>query len=344
MARILHLLPHPGGGGHRWVDLVVAGLPEHDHRRRVLAGHRSPLLAAPGLVFRRPFLARDASRADLVHLQGDTTAILARELTGGRPTVITTQGLHLVRRAHGRLLGAVRSRLRRAVGEAACTLCSSEDERDELRALCGPDARLVHVPNGVPLPPETDPAVRRSARQELGLSDEDVAAVFLGELEPRKGVLVAARASRRAREQGVRWTLLAAGDGAEAKELAALAGEAVRPLGFRSDPERLLAAADAFVLPSEREGLSYALLEAMAAGVPPVVCDGSGNPEAVGDAGIVVPVGDEAALTDAFMRLAADPDERARLGAAARARAVEHYSLDLMLDRVRDAFAAALAR
>jgi glycosyltransferase involved in cell wall biosynthesis len=343
MARILHLLPHPGGGGHRWVDLVAAGLSEHDHRRQVLAGHRSPLRAAPGLVFRRPFLARDATRADLVHLQGDTTAILARQLTAGRPTVISTQGLHLLRRARGRLLGVVRSRLRRAVGDASCTLCSSEDERDELRELCGPDARLVHVPNGVPLPPEVDPEVRRAARAELRLDEEDVAVLFLGELEPRKGALVAARASQRARERGARWTLLAAGDGPEAKELAALAGDAVRPLGFRSDPDRLLAAADAFVLPSEREGMSYALLEAMAAGVPPVVSAGSGNPEAVGDAGIVVPVGDEQALTDAFVRLAADPGERARLGAAARTRAVEHYSLDLMLDRVREAFAAALA-
>jgi glycosyltransferase involved in cell wall biosynthesis len=199
------------------------------------------------------------------------------------------------------------------------------------------------VPNGVPLPRDTDPEVRRAARGELGLGKGDVAGLFLGELEPRKGALLAARASQRARARGARWTLLVAGDGSEAKELATLAGDAVRPLGFRDDAERLLAAADAFVLPSEREGMSYALLEAMAAGVPPVVCDGSGNPEAVGETGIVVAVGDEPALTDAFVRLAGDPDERARLGAAARTRAIEHYSLGLMLDRVRAAFADALA-
>ena len=74
------------------------------------------------------------------------------------------------------------------------------------------------------------------------------------------------------------------------------------------------------MLPSRREGLSFAVLEAMGHGLAMVVADGAGNPEAVGDAGLVLPAGDERAFADALARLAADAALRASLGAAARAR------------------------
>ena len=86
------------------------------------------------------------------------------------------------------------------------------------------------------------------------------------------------------------------------------------PLGR---PARILAAADFFVLSSQREGFSYALLEAMSLGLPAVVSDAPGNPEAVGDAGIVVPFGDVAGFAAAFRRLArdeADADGARRAG------------------------------
>ena len=54
-----------------------------------------------------------------------------------------------------------------------------------------------------------------------------------------------------------------------------------------------------FVLPSEREGQALAVLEAMAHELPVIVSDGVGNPEAVGSAGVVVPLGDVAALAEA---------------------------------------------
>jgi glycosyltransferase involved in cell wall biosynthesis len=70
------------------------------------------------------------------------------------------------------------------------------------------------------------------------------------------------------------------------------------------------------------------VLEAMAHGLAMVVSDGSGNPEAVGDAGVVVPVGDVDAWAAELARLAADADERARLQRAARARAVARFSVE----------------
>jgi glycosyltransferase involved in cell wall biosynthesis len=85
-----------------------------------------------------------------------------------------------------------------------------------------------------------------------------------------------------------------------------------------------------------------AALEAMAHGVATVVSDGPGNPEAVGDAGVVVPVGDVEAWTGALARLAADPEERARLGAAARARVAHEFGVERFRSGVTLAYDAAL--
>ena len=130
--------------------------------------------------------------------------------------------------------------------------------------------------------------------------------------------------------------LLVAGEGPLSAQVAARAGPAVRPLGFRSDPGALLAAADLLVLPSEREGLSLAVLEAMAHGRPVVVSDGPGNPDAVGEAGVVVPVGDVDGSGRRRCRgWRGDRAERARLGAARRAGAskrefsTERYLADM---------------
>ncbi len=228
----------------------------------------------------------------------------------------------------------------RSVG---CVVCTSAAERDELAALLGPDLaqRLAVVHNGVSVAPD-DPGARVAARAELGLGGDDVAALFLGELEARKAPLVAVAAARRAASEGAPLVLLVAGDGPQAGAVGAWRSDIIRPLGFRRDPERLLAAADIFVLPSEREGLSFAVLEAMAAGLAMVVSDGPGNPEAVGDAGVVVPFGDVAALAAALGDLARDPARRERLGAAARERVRAEFGVQRMLGGVAAAYAAAM--
>lgn len=93
--------------------------------------------------------------------------------------------------------------------------------------------------------------------------------------------------------------------------------------GFRQDAPALAAACDAFCLPStRREGLSRAIIEAMAYGVPPVVTDSGGSPELVVDrvSGLVVAANDGRALAHAIERLYRDGEFRARLGRAARDR------------------------
>jgi glycosyltransferase involved in cell wall biosynthesis len=343
VTRVLHILPHRGGGGETYIDLLAA-LPGFTHERLPLSAGRSPASAAVSIPLRWPGLALAARRADLVHAHGDVAATLALPLVRAFPSVMTTHGLHFLRRATGARRTAAERSMRLVARSVARVICTSEAERDELAALLGPGlaGRLVVVHNGVA--PVAGSADRAEVRAELGLADGDVAALFLGELSERKGVMVAVHAACAVAGEGAPLVLLVAGDGPQAGEVAAAArtSAAIRPLGFRDDPQRLLAAADVFVLPSEREGLSFAVLEAMAHGLAMVVADGAGNPEAVGDAGVVVPAADVSALADALAAVTSDPAQRSALGAAARERALGQFGLERMLAGVAAAYAAAL--
>jgi glycosyltransferase involved in cell wall biosynthesis len=103
----------------------------------------------------------------------------------------------------------------------------------------------------------------------------------------------------------------------------------VRLAGERSDVPELLAESDVFVLSSRSEGLPVSVLEAMAAELPVVATDVGGLAELVvdGETGILVPPGDEAALTEALGRVVEDRELRRRLGAAGRARAESSFDL-----------------
>jgi glycosyltransferase involved in cell wall biosynthesis len=334
VTRVLHVLPHPGGGGETYVDLL-RGLDGYVHERLYLSQTRSPLRAAPAIAAALVRAARP--RVDIVHGHGDVAGVLAAPVVRGRPFVISSHGLHMLRRARGPARTVFLACLSRALA-GAVTICESRAERDELAAV-RPNARLVVVPNGiVPAPPGPP----ESLRAELGLAAGEVLGVFAGQLEERKEPLLAIAAAERARAAGAPFVLAVAGAGPQEAAVDARAGAAVRPLGYRRDLGAILAAAEVYVAPSRREGVSYALLEAMGSGLVPVVADGPGSPEVVGDAGLVVAAGDEEALARALVRLCAEPELRRALGRAARRRVVDHYSLEGFLRETRAAYEQAL--
>ena len=101
------------------------------------------------------------------------------------------------------------------------------------------------------------------------------------------------------------------------------------------DPEPWLRWADCFVLPSRREGLSNALLEAMAHGLPCIANDIPPNREVLdgGNAGILVPIGDEQRLFDEMRDMAMDIGHATKMSEAALFRVQSHYSIDIVADR-----------
>ncbi|HVC84815.1 MAG TPA: glycosyltransferase family 4 protein [Solirubrobacteraceae bacterium] len=333
---VLHILPHRGGGAETYLDALKA-LPL-TQRRMALSVSRSPLGAAPSIIARWPRVAAASGQADLVHVHGDVASMLSLPMMRARPSLLTTHGLHFVRRSKGARLALARHGLRAAVAASNRTICTSDAEREELSEFLPATlrARLVVIPNTAP--PAAGATDRASARAELDLSPEVVVALFIGQLEERKDPLAAVAAATAAATAGAPLVLLVAGAGPLDARVRALAGPAVRVLGYRDDPQTLLAAADLLVMPSRREGQSIAVLEAMRDGLAVVVSDGAGNPELVADAGEVVPAGDAEALAAVLVRLAADSGERRRLGAAARLRYAEHYSLERFQARMAELY------
>jgi glycosyltransferase involved in cell wall biosynthesis len=132
------------------------------------------------------------------------------------------------------------------------------------------------------------------------------------------------------------WRILVAGRDhglrAELEALSAARGisENIQFIGEHADIPRLLAAADFGLLTSREEGFSNVILEAMSAGLPMIVTDVGGNPEAVldGETGCVVPPCNPKAIGDAILRFARNPALRKRLGAAGRKRVEQEFSIE----------------
>jgi glycosyltransferase involved in cell wall biosynthesis len=319
---VLHVLPHPGGGGETYVGLLE-GMPGYRHARCFLAPSAS---ATPRELARGVLAAsRKARTRDLVHVHGEAAAAFCLPLLALRPSVVTLHGLHLVRRLHGlRRRGAVLN-LRAILHAADETICVSVAEHEYLDAIVGREGagRAVVIRNGVELPPPEPPERRGGVRDELGVDRDATVAIWVGSLDERKDPLTAVHAAEAA---GV--TLLVVGDGPLRAEVEDAAGERVRVLGSRADVARLLGAADIYVLTSRREGLALSLLEAMAHGLPAIVTDLPENVEAVGDAQAVVNDGDVPALAECLRHLADDVGERGARGADARARSAELFAAE----------------
>jgi glycosyltransferase involved in cell wall biosynthesis len=291
---------------------------------------RKPGLAqvATGLPDLRPLLRG----YDLLHVHGEAAAGMLLPLLALRRSVVTLHGLHLLRRVSGVRRAAAALNLRAVLAAASRTICVSNAERRQLASAVGGAAaqHAVVVHNGVRAPAEASSAERISVREELGLDGAEPVAIWVGSLDERRDPLAVVRAAQRTST-----TLLFVGEGPLRSDVERVAHARVHLLGHRSDVPRLLAAADFFVLMSEREGFSFALLEAMAHGLPAIVADIPENVEAVGDSGLPVPYGDEHAITSALQRLVAEPQERAALGERARQRVTEFFAADEMVARTR---------
>jgi glycosyltransferase involved in cell wall biosynthesis len=208
--------------------------------------------------------------------------------------------------------------------------------------------RLKVIYNGVDMEAwRPDAPNRETLRHNLGLGNEFVW-LAAGRIEPVKDYPTILRAvamlSMPAR-------LVIAGAGSQQQELELLAerlGVAgqVRFLGFVPDVRRWMQAADGFILTSRWEGLPIAVLEAAACELPQVATRVSGTCEAIEDGatGLLAEPGDHAGLAKAMNRLMAMPrEERRSMGARARQRVIERFSLEAALDRHEELYCELLA-
>jgi glycosyltransferase involved in cell wall biosynthesis len=177
------------------------------------------------------------------------------------------------------------------------------------------------IPNGVDLErfrPDAD--IRQRERQRLGLSPDELAAIFVGGDWRRKGLEIAIEAVAQ-----TGWTLIVVGQGDTAawNATAYARGAKVHFCGHLTEPERVLCAADAFMLPSRYEGFALVTIEAAAAGLPLLVTAATGAATLVERAGGQALPHDAAAFAAELQRLGSNADLRTDIGLRARAAAEE---------------------
>jgi sugar transferase (PEP-CTERM/EpsH1 system associated) len=302
---------------------------------------------------------------DILHTQSwsGVDAAIAKLITGG---------VRLIHSEHGRNYPHLDSEpLKRKLARRCLyhfsdqVFAVSEEVRDYYCRETGfPTARMRVISNGIDVR-TMEGADRRGARAELGIGARDFVVGTVARLDATKDTITLARAfdrlyclafgaeaaGNRRRETAPELKLLIVGDGPQKKMIERHAAErgltgAVIFTGVRHDAPRLLAAMDAFALPSLSEGMPLTVLEAMAARLPVVATDVGALPQLVeeGVTGFLVEPRDDRALAERLARFYATPELARRFGLSGRIKVEREYGLDSMLRTYAELYRAVLAR
>ena len=268
-----------------------------------------------------------SGKTDVLHVHTTNFApAVALAKLRGIPVVVQSHGLDWKRSKWGRLASTYlqsSDALSRHWSDALVVVSRTLERAYGEMSGCSP----IYIPNGV----ARWDAESKSALAPLGLADKRYV-LFAARLVPEKGCHVLIEAFRRLAPADVE--LVIAGDdlydGAYARQLKDSAGGGIRFVGAVLGPafRALVQHAEVFVLPSDIEGLSTGLLEAMAAGKCIIASDLPENMEAVGDAALSFPAGDAEQLAARLSRALADPALREAMGAAAARRVFGEYDWD----------------
>ncbi len=309
------------------LPIAPAVVHAHGLRAGLVAGLA---VRAARLPIRRPSILAPARR-------GDSGSASPKTHDPERAGSVTTSAAPLVVTWHNAILGGGPKRLaltglERAVARMAdVTLGASYDLVRRARDLGAPDARLGQV-----AAPSAGRAKRSRAdtRVEVGAGDRPIV-LAAGRLAPQKAYehLLDAAAYLRARTPVP--LVLIAGEGPQRPALETRIGAEdlpVKLLGHRADVPDLLAAADVVTITSEWEARALVAQEVLRAGRPLVATAVGGMPDLVGDAALLVPYNNPAALADGIARVLDEPELAERLGAAGPEQAKTWPDADATID------------
>jgi len=278
-----------------------------------------------------------SGRFDVVHvhspLPGSVARLAARSMRPSkRPRIVTTEHnawrtFRAPTRWLNRLTNRADSHTFAVSAEVAASMRGPVVEHSEVlvHGINVSEARAASGASGAR-------GARATTRAALGVTDDEVLLATVANFRAQKDypTLLAACAELKAR--GVAFRLVAVGQGPLEDEMRQLherlqLADRVQLLGYRPDAIEVLAAADVFVMASKWEGLPVALMEACAVGLPCVLTEVGGMPDALGpDGALWVHPGRPHQLADAMEQLIASPHERARLTEAS-ARAAEQFDV-----------------
>jgi glycosyltransferase involved in cell wall biosynthesis len=284
---------------------------------------------------------------DIIHTHTSKAGFvgrLAARLAGIRHIVHTVHGFAFHEESTAATL-RIYSLLERVAAHACDRIVTVSEfhRRWALKLNIASAEKIVAIPNGLP-PDRVKPLLSRDeVRSNLGIASDTLLLLATGRLAEQKGFeyLLAALPEVSARLQ-TPFKLLFAGTGPLQEELTSLAAncgvlDRVQFLGFRQDIADLLAATDIVVLPTLREGLSIALLEAMAAGAPIITTLIGSNAEATqyGLGARLVPSKDSKALAAAIVELAAGKSLARATARRGKQIFERYYNEDRMLNGYR---------
>lgn len=285
----------------------------------------------PALVFRLAWLMRRRG-IDLAHAHVFTANMWTRLAArlASIPGVIT----------HEHSSFTVDSPRRRRIEQAlapwsSCQIAVSRELQARFETLAFRHQRRLTIHNGLQLPQN---GAAEKAGTAIDLSRFGAVIGTVGRLEPRKNHRLLLQAFARVRRQRGDAGLLIVGAGPEEATLRsqadalALDGSVVFA-GYRADVAGMLSQMQVFCLSSDTEGISMALLEAMAAGVPVVATAVGGNPEVIADpsVGVLVPPGDADSLATALLRVLNERQHAQEMAVKAREFVQTHFSESRMM-------------
>lgn len=266
------------------------------------------------------------------------------------PIIASVHNTYTRRKWHRHLINRLLARFTFRI-----TAGSADVERDIVAYDHVIPGKLVRLPNCIDLDRVTTSLTSAAARQQIGFDPDDLVIATVGRMEEQKGHIFLLDAFARLRGmpelEGVPLRLLVVGDGrlkAATEQRAADLGiaEACRFPGSIRNLADVYRAVDVFVMPSLWEGLSLAMLEAMAAGLPLIATDVGGARDVLGEGmrGILVPPGNAEALADALHELLTDTAKRRSMADTGNRHVRENYSITALTLQLAKLYKAALDR
>ena len=305
---------------------LIHGIPSYDHRR-------------PDHIFG---LARKLKerRVSVLHAHGYWAGAIGRLAAATARVPVRFYQMHSAYRKEFSWRNRLTERLLARVTDRI--VAGTDDIRRFLVQEIGIlDDKVLLLRNGTPDPePSSDP---ESLRKAFGLTREDFVIGSLSRLDEGKGLFDVINAVAVVRRKYPDVKVLLAGNGPFKSKLEELArqelgvGGALFP-GWVEEPGDVLGVADAFVLASEeREAVSTALIQAMAARLPIVATRVGGNAEAIEDLinGILVPPRNPTALAGAFTFLLENREKASQMAQESRCRYEKHFRMEIYAERLR---------